>query len=152
MITVVAAASRGASTRDALGPTAPRGGVDMADGNRQGVRRVQRDPGVLTGEKGEHHRPNLGLLRVPVPDERLLDQPGFVLEDGHRKPGGRGQEDPAGVRELDGRGDVLSREDGLDRYRFRPVLGDQDRQAFLDVIEPLREGGSGRGAPDAAAF
>lgn len=124
----------------------------MADRDRQGVRRVERDSGALTAEKGEDHHANLRLLRVPVPDERLLDQPGFVLEDRHRKPGGRGQEDPTGVRELDGRGDVLPCEDGLDRDGFRPVLRDQGRQALLDVIEPLREGGCGRGAPDAAAF
>jgi len=124
----------------------------MTDRGRQGVGRIEGDPGALAGQEGKDHGPDLGLLGVPVADDRFLDEPRLVLEDRDGETRSRGQQDPPRVGELDGGGDVFRREDGLDRDGGGAALREKSRRGGPEELELLREREPGRRAPDAAAL
>jgi hypothetical protein len=126
--------------------------VDVADRDRESVGGVQGNAAPLAGKESEHHGADLRLFRLPVTDERLLHQAGLVLENGDLVPGGGGQQNAAGVRELYGRGDVLSREDGLDGDGDGMELGEESEELVREKGELRGEEELLRRAPDAAAL
>src|SRR6266496_4677739 len=96
--------------------------VKVADRHGERVRGVERNAIARTGEESEDHRAHLRLLRVSVPDDRLLDETRLVLEDRDVESCRGGEQDSARMRELHRRRDVLRCEDGLDGHRGGPQL------------------------------
>jgi hypothetical protein len=126
--------------------------VYVADRDGESVGRVQRNAAPLPRQESEHHRADLGFFRLPVPDERFLDETRLVLENGDLVTAGGRQQNAPGVGELDGRGDVLRREDGLDRDRDGMELGEESEEALRKERELRGEEELLRRAPDAAAL
>ena len=103
--------------------------MDVADRQGEGVGGVEGDAGALAGQQRKDHGPDLLLFGLAVADQRLLDEARLVLEDGDGRAGGGGEQDAAGVGELERRGDVFGGEDGLDRDGRRTDLGRGARAA-----------------------
>src|SRR5262245_47942288 len=124
----------------------------MPEGQRQRVGGVERAPRALAGEQREDHGPDLVLLGLAVPHEGLLHEARLVLEDRYGRAGGGGQQDAARVGELQGRGDVLRREDGLDRDGGGGDAGEQFGRGSEQEIELLGERQTRGRTPHAATL
>lgn len=93
--------------------------MEMADRDREGIGSIQGDAAPLSVKQRENHSPHLRLVCLAVAHQGFLDEPRLVFK--HRNPAarGRGEQHSPGMRELQGGEDVLSQEDGLDRYGGR---------------------------------
>ena len=120
----------------------------MAQGQGDGVGRVDRAEGSVDAEEGLHHALHLLLVGAAVAGDRLLDLVRRVLD--HLGPGGDTLDhgEACGLRHRNGRASVDLEQHTLDRHHRRPVLRDELAQVVAQGRQPLRHGLVGFGAQD----
>ena len=112
----------------------------MAQGRRQGIRRVVGLGYGLKVQQELDHVLDLGLVRVAVGGDRKLDLHGRVLVEGQSLLLG-GQNGHASARAYgDGGGDVVVEEQLLKHRTIRPVHLYKLGHPVIEPLQPLREG------------
>ena len=114
----------------------------MGDGDGEGVGGIWAGD-LGAGEQALDHEMDLRLFGIAAADHRFLDQAGSIFADEHAGAGGNGENDAAGLAELEGRLRVLVDEHLLDGGGVGPVLGDQRFELAGEVGEPFWEGCGG---------
>jgi hypothetical protein len=118
--------------------------MGVGDGDGEGVGGVGAGDGSA-GQKPLDHGVDLRLFGAAGANHRLLDQPGGVFADSQARPGGGGEDDAAGLAELQGRLRVLVDEHFLDRGGVRLMFRDQGFKLAGEVGEALGKRGGGAG-------
>src|SRR5688572_6252924 len=116
--------------------------VGVGDCDGEGVGGVGAGDGGA-GEEAHHHGVDLRFVGAAGADHRLLDQPRGIFADTEAGAGGGGEDDAAGLAELEGRLRVLVDEHLLDRGGLRMVLGNQGFELARKVGEALGQRGVG---------
>jgi len=114
------------------------GGVDVADGDGEGVGGVGRFRGAVEAKEACDHELDLLLGGEAVAGDRGLDGERGVLGDGEVAGGGGEHGDSADLAELEGGLGVGGEEDLFDGDAVGGVEGDEGGEFGVDLGEALR--------------